>query len=104
MGANIKYVVITPARNEEDSVENLANAMVAQTTVPQEWIVVDDGSTDRTAEIVQGYSQEYEWIPLCKRPNRGQRAGVPNVPVDTMWIQILGDLGRIPARGGCGYA
>ena len=52
----MKYVLITPAHNEAAFVEETLNSVVTQTTLPKRWIIVDDGSTDRTAEIVQDYA------------------------------------------------
>ena len=48
----MKYVLITPAHNEERFITKTLDSMVAQTLLPERWIIVDDGSTDRTAEIV----------------------------------------------------
>src|SRR2546421_2523689 len=48
--------------------------MVRQTLFPQRWVVVDDGSTDRTAEIVSDYSRNHEWIKLLRRPERIDRS------------------------------
>src|SRR3989440_12058753 len=48
--------------------------MVRQTLFPQRWVVVDDGSTDRTAEIVSDYSRNHEWIKLVRRPERIDRS------------------------------
>jgi len=49
--------VIVPARNEEASLEPCLRSLVEQEGVSFEVIVVDDGSTDRTREIVQSFSQ-----------------------------------------------
>jgi 4,4'-diaponeurosporenoate glycosyltransferase len=45
--------VIIPARNEERNLPALLGSLAAQSVKPREIIVVDDGSTDRTAEIAQ---------------------------------------------------
>ena len=52
------YVLITPARNEEAGIGRTLESMVAQTHLPLRWVVVDDGSTDRTAEIVERYVKQ----------------------------------------------
>lgn len=59
-----KYVLITPARNEEAYIEKTLSTVVVQTVLPQRWIIVDDGSTDRTADIVRGYAAEHDFIQL----------------------------------------
>lgn len=60
--------VIIPAYDEEAFVAEAIESCLAQTYPRVETIVVDDGSTDRTAEIAAGYD-EVELIRL--RPNRG---------------------------------
>jgi len=54
----VKYVLITPAHNEEAYIEKTLASMVVQTMLPERWVVVDDGATDRTAEIVQGEAKQ----------------------------------------------
>src|SRR5262249_38745482 len=67
----MKYVLITPAHNEEAFIEKTLASMVAQTTLPERWVIVDDGSTDRTAEIVEDYAKRFPWIELVRRlPDR----------------------------------
>ena len=69
----MKYVLITPAHNEEKFIAKTLDSMVAQTLLPQRWVIVDDGSTDRTAEIVQGYTERFRWIELFRRRQRLDR-------------------------------
>ncbi|HEY4952011.1 MAG TPA: glycosyltransferase, partial [Verrucomicrobiae bacterium] len=58
----MKYVLITPAHNEEAFIAQTLDSVTAQTQLPERWVIVDDGSTDRTAEIVAGYAQNFSWI------------------------------------------
>jgi poly-beta-1,6-N-acetyl-D-glucosamine synthase len=67
------YVVITPARNEARSIELTIRSVVAQTVRPLKWMIVSDGSTDGTDEIVKKYSAEHEWIELLRMPEREER-------------------------------
>src|SRR4051812_32497182 len=67
------YVLVTPARNEQDFIELTIRSMVAQTVKPLKWVIVSDGSTDRTDEIVEGYAANHPWIELVKRPPRTER-------------------------------
>ncbi len=69
----MNYVLITPAHNEEAFIEKTLASMVAQTRLPERWVVVDDGSTDRTSQIVQHYAKQYHWIELLQRPQRQDR-------------------------------
>ena len=60
----MQYVLITSARNEEEYVGETLKTVVEQTVLPIRWIIVDDGSTDRTAEIVKAYVDKYHFIQL----------------------------------------
>jgi glycosyltransferase involved in cell wall biosynthesis len=69
----VKYVLITPAHNEAAFIEKTLDSMVAQTALPERWVIVDDGSSDRTAEIVESYADRYGWIELIRRSRRADR-------------------------------
>ena len=69
----VKYVVITPVRDEERHVEATVRSVAAQTIPPREWIIVDDGSSDRTGDILDQYAAQFPWIRVIHRPNRGFR-------------------------------
>jgi biofilm PGA synthesis N-glycosyltransferase PgaC len=70
----MKYILITPAHNEERFITKTLDSMVAQTLLPERWIIVDDGSTDRTAEIVEKYAARHSWIELVRRPRNLARS------------------------------
>lgn len=70
---NFYYIIITPAKNEEKYIEKTIHSVINQTILPLKWVIVDDGSTDRTAEIVQKYSNEYNFIKLIKRQTNSKR-------------------------------
>ena len=67
------YVLITPARNEAKFIELTLESVIAQTVRPMRWIIVSDGSTDGTDEIVQRYTAANPWIELLRMPERGER-------------------------------
>lgn len=71
--ALLNYVLITPARNEESHIEALIQSVVAQTVRPIRWVIVSDGSTDRTDEIVRLHAERHPWIELLRREPRAQR-------------------------------
>lgn len=73
MNAPLRYVLVTPARNEEDFIELTIKSVVSQTQRPERWIIVSDGSTDRTDEIVQRYTSQHTWIELLRMPERRNR-------------------------------
>jgi biofilm PGA synthesis N-glycosyltransferase PgaC len=69
----LTYVLITPARNEADFIELTIQSMIAQTSLPLKWIIVSDGSTDSTDDIVKKYLQNNPWIELVRTPVRKER-------------------------------
>src|SRR3954467_11102229 len=68
-----KYIVISPVRNEEKFLQLTVDSMAAQTVRAEQWIIVDDGSTDKTAEVALGAAQKHSWITVKKRADRGFR-------------------------------
>lgn len=73
------YVVISPCRNEADYMRRTLDSMVAQTEPPTRWIIVDDGSTDETPQILADYAGKHDWITIVQKPDRGHRAVGPGV-------------------------
>src|SRR5712691_5562273 len=67
------YTLITPARNEAAFIEGTIKSVIAQTCRPARWIIVSDGSTDGTDEIVQRYAAAHSWIELLRMPERRDR-------------------------------
>ncbi|HET8925022.1 MAG TPA: glycosyltransferase family 2 protein [Candidatus Acidoferrum sp.] len=94
------YVLITPARNEEAYIELTMKSMVAQTAKPSKWVIVSDGSTDRTEEIVRAYLGTNPWIELVRLPERRERHfGAKVAAFNAGWervrhlqYQIIGNL------------
>jgi glycosyltransferase involved in cell wall biosynthesis len=68
-----KYIVITPARNEEEFIELTLKAVVSQIIRPLKWVIVSDGSTDGTNDIVRTYAAANPWIELLQMPERKGR-------------------------------
>lgn len=56
------YAVITPVRNEEDNLARLAASLLAQTCLPRRWLIVDNGSDDRSQEIARALAERHSWI------------------------------------------
>jgi glycosyltransferase involved in cell wall biosynthesis len=73
MSTPLKYVVITPARNEADFIELTLKSVVSQTVRPERWVIVNDGSTDNTAEIVARYAAVNTWIEVVQLPGARER-------------------------------
>lgn len=72
-GRLAKYVLVTPARNEAKYVEATIRSVVSQTVVPMKWIIVSDGSTDGTDDIVKKYAANHGFIELLRMPERTGR-------------------------------
>lgn len=68
-----EYVVITPVRDEADYILKTIESVARQTILPGKWIIVDDGSIDRTPQILDSESSKYPWIHVIHRSNRGYR-------------------------------
>jgi biofilm PGA synthesis N-glycosyltransferase PgaC len=74
------YVAITPARDEEKLITGLISSLAAQTVSPNRWIVIDDGSSDRTGEILDRAVRDYPWTEAHHLPrNRARAAGGESV-------------------------
>jgi glycosyltransferase involved in cell wall biosynthesis len=69
----LSYVLITPAHNEEEFIAKTIESMVQQTVLPLKWVIVDDGSTDHTREIISRYTVRYPWIEMVEIPPRQDR-------------------------------
>lgn len=68
-----RYIVITPARNEQEHIGHTIKSMNAQVLQPSLWVIVNDGSTDRTGELIDAAAREHPWILPVHRPDRGFR-------------------------------
>ena len=74
------YAVISPVKDEARHFERTAQALLAQTHRPVRWIVVDDGSSDRTFDIACGYAAKHDWITVIRSGASGRRErGAPIV-------------------------
>jgi glycosyltransferase involved in cell wall biosynthesis len=69
----LSYVLVTAARDEEEHIGNLLRCVEAQTVRPLKWVIVSDGSTDRTEEIVRKHASRQTWIELIARPKQTHR-------------------------------
>ena len=70
---NLRLVLVTPARNEAQFIELTIKSVIAQTVRPVRWVIVSDGSTDGTDEIVAKYMSQNPWIELVQMPQRRER-------------------------------
>jgi glycosyltransferase involved in cell wall biosynthesis len=68
------YLLISPCRDEARYMRQTLDTVVAQSVLPANWVIVDDGSTDETPTILAEYAAKYPWITVITRKNRGHRA------------------------------
>jgi len=58
----------------------MIESILAQAPLPQHWVIVDDGSTDDTREIIRGYAQQHPFIDLIRlRERRTRKPGGESV-------------------------
>jgi biofilm PGA synthesis N-glycosyltransferase PgaC len=67
------YIIVTPVKDEERYVAYTLESVIAQTVPPLHWVLVDDGSTDKTAEIIQTYMRNCEWISYIRVERNPER-------------------------------
>ena len=96
----MKFVLITPAHNEAAFIEKTLASMAAQTLLPERWVIVDDGSTDRTAKIVQTNAKRFPWIEMLQRSPHLDRSFAAKVHafntglerVQSLPFEVIGNL------------
>jgi len=88
----MNYVLITPARNEQEFIPKTLESVVAQTEPPLRWVIVDDGSTDRTPAIVEAFARRYPWIQLLRLPPRENRSFAGKVYAVNMGLDAVRSL------------
>jgi len=87
-----KYVIVTPAHNEGQMMTGLIESVVAQRYLPIRWVIVSDGSTDSTDEIVKRWSVKYPWIELNVLAQGGERNFARKVYAVKAGIERLEEL------------
>jgi biofilm PGA synthesis N-glycosyltransferase PgaC len=68
-----RIVLVTPLKDEENYVDGMIKSILQQEILPTRWILVDDGSTDKTPEIIRGYCRENTFMELIQLPVRAER-------------------------------
>jgi len=85
------YILITPSRNEEKFIENTIQSVLAQTILPKRWVIVSDGSTDRTDEIVVRYAKDNTFIVFLQTGSGVERNFGSKVHAFRAGYQQLGE-------------
>ena len=86
------YVLVTPARNEAAFIEKTIESVIHQTVLPLKWVIVDDGSTDKTPEIVSRYLARFPWMELMRMPPRQTRTFAAKVRAFNAGYQRFKDV------------
>lgn len=97
-----KYVLITAAKNEEDFIEKTIKAVLSQTVKPVKWVIVSDGSTDKTDVIVSHYAAKHQFISLIRTEgdperNFGSKAKAVNYGYQTSKNKNFDFIGNLDA-------
>jgi glycosyltransferase involved in cell wall biosynthesis len=87
-----EYVLVTAAYNEERFIGKTIQSIVEQTHVPKKWVIVSDGSTDRTDEIVRSYTRAHEFIQLHRISEEHPRNFAAQVNAINTGCRLLKDL------------
>ena len=77
--AALRYCLITPCRDEAKYARITLDSIAAQTLRPTLWVIVDDGSTDETPQILAEFAATHDWVKIVRRDDRGKRKVGPGV-------------------------
>lgn len=96
----LRYALVTPARNEARYIRLTLDSMAAQTHPPVRWVIVSDGSTDGTDDIVREYCATLPWLRLVRLPEQRDRSFAAKVSsfnagmraLEGLAFEIIGNL------------
>jgi glycosyltransferase involved in cell wall biosynthesis len=63
----MNYYIVIPAHNEEAFIALTLQSLISQTVLPKKVVVVNDNSSDKTAEIVTAFAKENPFITLVNK-------------------------------------
>lgn len=89
------YIIVTPVRDEARHIGETLRSVLAQTHRPLRWIIVDDGSTDRTPEILREHTNGVPWVTLVSTGSRQRQLGSAEV---LAFQRGLAEIGSDPAH------
>jgi len=69
----MNYIIVTPCKNEGQNLPKLIESVASQTIRPVLWVIVDDGSTDNTPEILKRAREKYHWIESIRLDESRER-------------------------------
>ena len=60
----MNILIITPVKNESQFISTTIRSVIKQSVLPNKWIIVDDGSTDNTVDVINELISNHVWIEL----------------------------------------
>ncbi len=72
----MKTVLITPFLNEETVIGDLIKSVIAQELQPAKWVLVDDGSSDNSVNIIKKITKDKDWISLVQLDHKSQKRSI----------------------------
>ena len=72
----MKTVLITPFLNEETVIGDLIKSVIAQELQPAKWVLVDDGSSDNSVNIIKKITKDKDWISLVQLNHKSQKRSI----------------------------
>ena len=74
-----RYLLVSPCRDEAQYLRRTLDSVASQSVPPALWVVVDDGSTDESAAILEEYSRQLPYLRVVRLSDRGGRQVGPGV-------------------------
>jgi len=86
----MRYALVTPTRDEESDLPRLAESLAAQTIRPDVWIIVDNGSTDRTVGLARALESSEGWVRVLEVAGEvTPQRGAPVVRAFMVGLQVI---------------
>jgi glycosyltransferase involved in cell wall biosynthesis len=87
-----KFILVTPAHNERETLRATIESIAAQTLRPVRWVIVSDGSTDGTDEVIKRAASSHEFIHYIRRERDQHRSFASKVFAIRAGLDALRDL------------